>query len=76
MILLSLLFSCIDESSSKRVLEQQGYEDIQITGYRWLSCSKNDFYHTGFKAKTTNGPEITGVVCEGLLFKGNTIRLD
>lgn len=69
-----LLASCTDSSDARRVLENDGYTDIEMTGYRPFMCSDDDTYKTGFKAKK-NGHVVTGAVCGGLL-KGNTIRLD
>lgn len=75
-LILGFILACIDDQSTRRVLTQQGYSDIEITGYRWFGCSKDDWYHTGFKAKSSSGLDLTGVVCEGMFFKGNTIRFD
>lgn len=71
-----LLSGCTDSSNAKRVLESSGYSSVQITGYRFFGCSKDDVQHTGFEAKGPTGKNVTGVVCSGLIFKGNTIRLD
>ena len=73
--LIFILCGCTNNSGTKELLEIEGYKNIQTTGYRFFSCSKDDFYHTGFSA-TKNNVTITGTVCEGLLFKGKTIRYD
>lgn len=67
------LFSCTNHDKAKSVLSGDGYENIEITGYDWFACSRDDFYSTGFVA-TKNGKRVSGVVCSGLLFKGSTIR--
>lgn len=72
--LLALVVGCTNETSARRVLESNGYTDISFTGYQWFSCSKDDTYHTGFRAKSVVGKEVEGCVCEGLLFKNSTIR--
>lgn len=76
-LLTTVLFisGCIDAQNTKRVLEDDGYKSIGITGYKYFACSGDDFYHTGFIANK-NGKRISGTVCRGLFFKGNTIRLD
>ena len=61
----------LDETYS--VLSQQGYTDIQITGYNPFACSEDDLFRTSFTAKNNNGKTIKGVACGGLL-KGTTIR--
>lgn len=66
---------CSDPEGTKRVLRQQNYTDIEITGFRYFTASKGDMYVTGFKAKAPNGETVTGVVTSGW-FKGHTVRLD
>lgn len=40
-----------------------------------FGCSEDDTYQTEFKARNiSSGKTVKGVVCEGLLFKGSTIR--
>jgi hypothetical protein len=68
------MLSCSDPEGARRVLEKQGYSQIQITGYKFFGCSKGDTYRTGFKATAPNGSYTSGVVCKGW-FKGNTVRL-
>lgn len=58
-----------------RVLSDAGYMDIRLTGYRWLSCSEDDTFRSGFSAIGPAGKPVTGAVCSGLT-KGHTIRLD
>jgi hypothetical protein len=67
---------CTDASTATRALEGAGYKDIQMTGYDWFACSKDDFYHSGFVAKGPTGRQVTGVVCSGLIFKAATIRME
>lgn len=66
---------CIDSAGTTRVLRQQGYSEVEITGWRPLSCGKDDTFATGFRAKSPSGEEVTGVVTRGI-FKGSTVRLD
>lgn len=69
------LTACVGQDRAARVLKEQGYTDIEITGYRWLGCSDDDQFHAGFKAKSPAHVPVTGVVCSGFT-KGSTIRLD
>lgn len=69
------LTGCTNADKATSVLHKQGYTDIEITGYDFFACSEDDFYATGFEAKTVTGEHISGTVCSGM-FKGNTIRLD
>jgi len=71
-----LLSGCTDASKATSVLTAQGYKEIQITGYNFFACSDDDFYHTGFSAKSPNGSSVNGTVCSGILFKGATVRFD
>ena len=68
------LMSCTDPTDAKRVLEAQGFKNIEITGYNFFGCGKDDTYHTGFIAIGQNGQAIEGTVCRGLFFKGSTVR--
>lgn len=68
------LSTCTDTQGATQVLLQNGYEQIEITGYDFFSCGEGDFYSTGFKA-VKNGKPVSGTVCAGL-FKGKTIRYD
>lgn len=69
-------YGMTDAADARRVLEQSGYTHVQITGYRWFTCGKGDYYQTGFAATSPNGSQVTGTVCKGLLFKSQTIRMD
>ena len=70
-----LVTGCTNPQSATEVLEKEGYKNIEMTGYNFFSCSKDDFYHTGFTAEK-NGHKVKGTVCEGFIFKGKTIRYD
>ena len=73
-LVVSLLTACTNPQKAEKVLTSQGYKDIKITGYNFAACSKDDWYHTGFTAISPNGSLVEGTVCEGLLFKGSTVR--
>lgn len=67
--------ACTRPEEATRVLRQQGYKNIEITGWRPWMKAKDDAYSTGFRATSPGGEVVTGAVT-GALFKGSTIRLD
>lgn len=77
MIILALaicLTSCTNNDKAIELLQQEGYTDIEMTGYDMFGCSDKDMYSSGFKATNAQGNRIVGVVCGGYM-KGYTIRL-
>ncbi|EOX5225690.1 hypothetical protein AB3H13_26790 [Escherichia coli] len=75
LILAAFLASgCTDADEATKALVDSGYKDVQIKGYSFTGCSKDDAFHTEFLAKGATGNEVRGVVCSGWL-KGSTIRL-
>lgn len=80
-VLLLLIFAifvpkaCQQPDAAIKVLQDNGYTDIRITGYRWFTCDEKDTFSTGFIAITPTGKQVSGAVCSGF-FKGNTIRFD
>jgi hypothetical protein len=65
---------CTDPQSARKALLAAGYSNVEITGYDWFACSKDDTYSTAFRATGPTGVQVEGAVCQGLLFKGSTIR--
>ena len=49
------LSSCTDSEGAHKALEAQGFKRIEITGYNFFGCSKEDMVHTGFTAVGVNG---------------------
>lgn len=72
-LLALLTIGCTDESGSRRALENQGFSDIQLTGYAWWGCGDSDSFRTNFTAKNPTGRQVSGVVCCGMM-KSCTIR--
>jgi hypothetical protein len=70
------LASCTDPDNATRILEANGFTNIEITGYSWFSCSEKDAQSTGFKAVGPTGVKVEGAVCSGLFFKNSTIRFE
>jgi len=64
-----------DPEGAKRVLEDQGYTHVNITGLRSFSCGGKDLWRTGFKATNEAGRVIHGTVCT-TLFKSSNIRFE
>lgn len=79
LLLTSLLVSCLsstnDFEKGKKQLEQQGYTDVENTGYNFFCCDEKDTFSTGFKCKNKNGDIVTGCFCSNV-FKGITIRFE
>jgi len=73
-IALLLLTGCTNRDDADRALQAQGFTNIQETGYDFMACSENDFYHTGFTATNSNGKRVSGTVCSGIFFKSATVR--
>lgn len=72
------IFACgqSDPKNATRILEAQGYKNVEITGFSPFGCNERDWYKTKFKAEKRSGYEITGVVCTGLIIRNSTIRID
>lgn len=73
---LVLLAGCTDPTLAERVLRQNGYTSIKITGVRAFMCGRGDSFWTGFEATGPTGLPITGAVCSAWFAKGATLRFD
>ena len=73
----AVLMSCAarDEDAATRALTGLGFKEIELHSVGLLSLSCDEAYRTGFKAKSADGVEVTGVVCTGFL-KRSTVRFD
>lgn len=76
LVLAVSLVGCTDADNATKVLNANGFEQIQITGYSLFGCSEDDFQRTGFIAVGPTGKTVKGTVCSGLLFKNSTIRFE
>lgn len=65
-----------EPSRQERILIQQGYTNIRMTGTPFFGCSKDDsfFASSNFTATAPTGDDVEGTVCCGLMFKGCTVR--
>jgi hypothetical protein len=66
---------CTQPDKTVRLLEQQGYTNVTITGWRPFMASSKESFSTGFEATSPNGNRVSGAVTGGFL-KGSTIRFD
>lgn len=67
---------CTDPEKATMVLKADGYTEITIVGWAGpFAGGKGDWYNTEFRAAKSN-QIINGVVSEGLIFKGSTIRIN
>lgn len=68
-----LITGCSRPEHSTEILRQQGYTNINILGYAFFGCGKDDTFHDEFTATAPNGVRVHGVVCSDY-FKGATVR--
>jgi hypothetical protein len=68
--------ACSRPDTARQTLEDQGYTDVVITGWRPFMAGKDDGVSTGFEATSPNGKRVSGAVTGGFVFKGSTIRFD
>jgi uncharacterized lipoprotein YehR (DUF1307 family) len=73
-VLIVAMSGCTAENEARRVLENDGFTNIQLKGWSPFSCDQKDTFATGFEADK-NGRHVKGVVCSGVL-KGATIRFN
>lgn len=66
---------CVSNSTLHRVLEAEGFTEVEATGLAPLSCSDSDTFRSGFKAKGRDGKPVEGSVCCGV-FKNCTVRIE
>ena len=75
-MLVSLFIGCTNADQTKRILSDQGYTNIEITGYAWFSCGQDDWIRTSFIAVSPAKKYVKGAVCSGFIFKNSTIRFE
>ena len=57
--------ACTDNASTRNLLQEQGYTNVQTTGYALWGCGRSDQYHTAFTATSPTGTGVSGIVCGG-----------
>lgn len=75
MLFMIFAISCTDPKTTRKVLEVNGYRNIEVKGWAFFGCSKDDTFTTQFEAISPSGKHVSGVVCSDW-FKGATIRFD
>lgn len=69
-----IIVGCTSQTDAERALSAQGFTDVTYTGYDLFGCSKDDVFHTGFRAKNVQGIYVEGTACSGLFLKNTTLR--
>lgn len=72
-VMCAMMAGCAAPDMSKETLVKAGFRDIQIDGYAWMGCGKDDTFSTKFTATNALGMRVSGVVCCGT-WKGCTVR--
>jgi hypothetical protein len=62
-----------DPVGTKKILEEDGYTDIQVGGRQFFGCDRN-FYRTTFTAKNSRGIKTHGLVCKSFLDEAAYIK--
>lgn len=71
----AIVAGCTDPRAANKALDDMGFTDVQMTGYRIFTCGKDYTFHTGFSAKNARGKIITGAVCSSWL-GGSAVKFD
>ena len=67
-------FHCTAHEQTRRILERDGYEEIEVGNHAWFDCGESDIFSNTFSAEK-NGKRAEGAVCCGL-FKNCTVRFE
>jgi len=63
-LLVLVLSSCTNTDGTRQFLQENGYSNIEITGYDFFAKSQTDLTSTGFTARNLQGQLVTGAVTE------------
>lgn len=80
-LLLWLVACTVDQETAEEVLADEGYHDVELTGWAPMSCSDDDTFKSHFRARrTVTEPDgsrhervVEGTICCGWL-KDCTVR--
>ncbi len=64
---------CTDSAGTRRALHNNGFTAVQVGGYAFFGCGKDDSFATHFTAVNPTGQTVSGVVCCGW-WKNCTVR--
>lgn len=73
LLIATFLAGCTAPNWAKQALDDAGYDEVKLTGYKPFRCGEDDLTATGFEATNIRGKRVSGVVCCGAL-KDCTIR--
>jgi len=72
LLIASFIFApalCSTTEPAEHALRNQGFTNINLTGYKYFACSDSDSFNTGFTATNAQGKNVEGVVCCGFAKK-------
>lgn len=83
-LLATMLFAAgcsVSQETAEDVLQDEGYENVEVTGHAWTGCSDDDQFRSSFKATrrvlnadgTTSLRNVEGTICCGW-WKDCTVR--
>jgi hypothetical protein len=81
LIAICLIGCTVDQATAEQVLADEGFHDVQVTGWAPFSCSDDDTFKSHFCASrtvvnpdgTTSERHVSGTICCGY-FKDCTVR--
>lgn len=73
-VLMCLFFVACSRDDAIRMLEAEGYENVQITNFGWLRCRENISEKTSFIAQR-DGKEVDGSICLPYLYRYTVTRI-
>jgi hypothetical protein len=81
MLLVATLGCQVSQSDAEDVLQDEGYQNVQVTGWAPFSCSEDDEFKSSFTATrtvlnpdgSTSQRDVQGTICCGW-FKDCTVR--
>lgn len=62
----------ISDADATRTLQHEGVTNVQLHGYAWFECSRDDIFSVKFQGNK-NGFPVEGALCSGG-FKDITVR--
>lgn len=67
-LIITIPNSCQDKEGTLKILEENGYEVVEVGGYAWLGCPQHSAWRTKFVVKDKNsGKHVDGCYCTGFV---------